>query len=86
MNAVSDSLKEAIQRAINAGPLAELVLEVQVEPGCDEENEEFLRVVLSMSLPQKNVDAQLEALLVRIEEAVAVIDSRYPSVRILDAA
>jgi len=86
MNAVSENLMRAVRRAIESGPLADTVRDVQIEPGCDEDDEEFLRVVLSMRLPHKNVDAQLEALLERIEEAVAAVDDRYPSVRFLDAA
>ena len=82
----TDNVRQIVLKAVGADPLAALVDDVQVELGVDEDDEEFLRVALVVRLPDRNVDAELEGLLERIEEAVARIDDRYPSVRFLDAA
>ena len=86
MNAMTENLLNAVRNVVASGPLAKAVRRIEIEPAIDEDDEEFLRVELLVRLPTKNVDSELEALLERIEEAVGAIDSRYPSVRFLDAA
>lgn len=81
-----DILKAAVLSAIEGNPLAKAVQDVQVEPAIDEDNDSFLRVELQVRLPDRDVDAELEALLEKIEEAIAAVDERYASVRFLDAA
>ena len=86
MNAVSSELLDAVRRVVESGPLAKSVRNVQIEPGCDDDDEEFLRVELLVKMPDRDIDEQLEVLLQEIEEAVARLDDRYASVRFLDAA
>lgn len=81
-----DALKKKILRVVKQGPLADAVTDVQVEPACDEDGEDFLRVQLVVRLPEGDLDNQLVDLIERIEETVASVDARYPSVRFLDAA
>jgi hypothetical protein len=81
-----NTLKEAVLQAVQNGPLVHAVRDVQIEPAQDQDDEEFLRVALSVQLPNHDVDAELEALLEQIEKAVAALDDRYASVRFLDAA
>lgn len=81
-----DKLHDLVLNAARAGPLADAVRAVAIEPGLDEDNHEFLRVALEVNLPNGDVDAELEAMLERIEAAVANVDDRYASVRFLDAA
>ena len=81
-----DILRAAVLSAIEGNPLAKAVQDVQVEPAVDEDNDSFLRVELQVRLPDRDVDAELEALLEKIEEAIAAVDERYASVRFLDAA
>lgn len=86
MNVATENLVETVKRAVRGGPLADAVRDVQIEVGYDSADDEFLRVELQIKLPKKNVDSQLRELLERIEDAVAAVDDRYPSVRFLDAA
>ena len=86
MEADTASVRDTVMRAVQAGPLAGAVRSVQVERARAEDDDEFLRVELIVELPDRNVDAELEALLERIEDAVAAVDDRYASVRFLDAA
>lgn len=86
MNAMTDNLHAAIARALDVGGLAGLMTEFEIETDLDEFGDEFLRVVVKLKPTERDIDAELEAALERIEEAVALLDSRYPSVRFLDAA
>ncbi len=86
MNAVADPVRDIVLRAVESGPLADAVRNVQIDAALDDDDEEFLRVELIVQLPDRNVDAELEALLETIEEAVSSVDDRYASVRFLDAA
>ena len=86
MNAMTDNLHAAIARALEVDGLAGLMTEFEIETDLDEFGDEFLRVVVKLKPTERDIDAELEAALERIEEAVALLDSRYPSVRFLDAA
>jgi hypothetical protein len=78
-------LHSAVSRAITSDPLADLVQDVTVETAWDENDDEFLRVLLVLNQHGMDDDADLERLLNSIEDAVAEIDKRYASVRFLDA-
>jgi hypothetical protein len=86
MDTDASSLRDTVLSAVKNDPLANAVRDVQVEPALDQDGEEFLRIELSLQQLNRDVDAQLEALLERIEEAIAAVDTRYASVRFLDAA
>lgn len=79
-------IEKAVGAAARQGPLADFIQGIAVEADQDEDNEDFLRVMIQLRHVKKNVDAELEAMLERIEETLAGIDNRYPSVRFLDAA
>lgn len=81
-----DHLHEVVLAAARRGPLGENVTDVSIEPALDEDDEAFLRILVDWRPPDHNVDAELEALLEAIEEAIAARDARYASVRFLDAA
>lgn len=86
MNALSDNLLKNVAKALKVGELAKLVAGVELESDLDEFGEEFIRVIVKLNPTEKDIDAALEAALERIEDAVARLDDRYPSVRFLDAA
>lgn len=86
MNAMTDNLRTAIAKALDAGGLTTLMTGFEIESDLDEFGDEFLRVVVKLKPTDRDIDAELEAALERIEEAVAPLDARYPSVRFLDAA
>ena len=79
-------LEKRVSRVIRDSDLADRVSRVSVEPGDDDEGSEFLRVFLHFNtapnLRWKNFQAVVRA----IEEEVAVVDERFPSVRIAEAA
>lgn len=83
---MTDILRTAIAKALDAGGLAALMTGFEIESDLDEFGDEFLRVVVKLKPTDRDIDAVLEATLERIEEAVAPLDDRYPSVRFLDAA
>ena len=80
------TLTDRVLRIAKDSPLAEAVDDVRVEPASDREGSDFLRVELTVRLPKRDVDADLNMLVERIESEVATVDDRYPSVRFLDAA
>lgn len=80
------TLRDTILRVVQKSALQRIVQDVAVEPDFDEDGDEFLRVLVTMKTDDPKLDDQLESLLESIEVAVLDIDSRYPSVRFLDAA
>ncbi|WP_375429435.1 hypothetical protein [uncultured Sphingomonas sp.] len=80
------TLKDRVLRIAKASSLADAVDDVRVESASDREGSDFLRVEVTVRLPKRDVDADLNTLVERIESEVATVDDRYPSVRFLDAA
>ena len=79
-------LQKAIAAALASDPLAELVTKVAVQADSDEFGSEFLRVLVNLKPSDHDQMEELSELISRIEDAVAQVDNRYPSVRFLDAA
>lgn len=79
-------IQKNVSDAARKGSLATLIRDVLVEPDKDEFDDEFLRVEIKLGRTEKDIDSELEAVIERVEEAVAAVDDRYPSVRFLDAA
>jgi hypothetical protein len=81
-----EPVKDRILEAAKSSALGKTARVIEIEADCDDDGAEFIRVVLQVK-PGDNVqDADYEALLERIENAVGAIDDRYASVRFLDAA
>jgi len=79
-------LRERIFDAAKASSVGTRVEDVTLESDCDEDGSDFLRVVIRIKEGGQTVDAEFQALLESIENAVGVLDERYPSVRFADAA
>lgn len=67
-------------------PLGERVMDVVVEAEDDADGSDFLRVILRMRDLDNLEPEEVEPLVTSIEDAVALIDERFPSVRFADAA
>lgn len=72
--------------AAREGPLGERVKDIVLEPAEDEDDVEFLRVVVTLAGKEPESDADLEKLLEDIEDLAAALDPRYVSVRFQEAA
>jgi hypothetical protein len=81
-----EQIKDRIASIARSGGIGELIQDVEVEVDHDEDDTDFLDVVITLKPTKKNVDAELIKTIERVEDAVAEIDPRYPSVRFLDAA
>jgi hypothetical protein len=79
-------LKCRIEAIIKASPLGSRVTHVDVEPDEDGEGGSFLRVSLQLEHPETLNWDEVEPLISSIEESVAAVDERFPSVRFADAA
>lgn len=79
-------LRDLIAGIARKSSLGERVRDVVVEAEGDTPGTEFLRVILEMN----NLDGlqfdELKPLLTAIEDAVAHVDERFPSVRFAEAA
>ncbi|MBX9645121.1 MAG: hypothetical protein K2W91_13615 [Novosphingobium sp.] len=81
-----DDLREIVAAILQRGEIAKFVSEVELESDLDEFGDEFLRVVVRLKPTDKDIDEALESVLEQIEDAIAKLDDRFPSVRFLDAA
>lgn len=79
-------LQRQIASAVADDPVATYVRDVSVEADSDEFGSEFLRVYVDLKPHERDLIDQLSALISRIEDAVADIDDRYPSVRFTGSA
>lgn len=79
-------IQKSVSAAARKGALDSLIRAINVEADMDENDDEFLRVEIALVPTDKDIDAELEAAIERVEDAVAAVDDRYPSVRFLDAA
>jgi hypothetical protein len=75
-----------ISQVVQDAAIAPLVEDVRVEAAKDEDDDDFLRVYIRLKPTDRDIDTELVAFIEHIEDAVAEIDERYPSVRFLDAA
>jgi hypothetical protein len=66
--------------------IADRIRRIDIEPSDDPHGEEFLRVTFLVSGLQKISPDQVARLVNSIEDAVAVEDERYPSIRFAEAA
>ena len=80
------TLKERVLAAAKGSDVGARVSDVTLEPAQDDAGTDFLRVIVQVKDVEKAGDEAFEALLERIEGAVAELDERYPSVRFADAA
>ena len=80
------TLKERVLAAARGSDAGPNVADVILEPAKDDDGTDFLRVIVQVKDGEKSADEAFEALLERIEGAVAELDERYPSVRFSDAA
>jgi hypothetical protein len=74
-----------ITRIAEGSAIAPRMREVVVEANDDPDGGEFLRVILKMTKTEGLELEEVEPLVRTIEEAVAVKDERFPSVRFVDA-
>lgn len=79
-------LRERVLAAARGADVGAQVTDVVLEPAQDDDGTDFLRVIVQVKDVEKGGDEAFEALLERIEGAVAELDERYPSVRFADAA
>lgn len=79
-------LTSVIREAADTSSVADLVAAIAVQPTEDEDGDEYLKVEISLRPRKRDVVTELRGLIRRIEDLVAERDSRYPSVRFLDAA
>lgn len=79
-------LKERVLDTAKKSPVGPQVQAVELEADRDDQGADFLRVTIQLKNGGKAKDADLEALLESIEDAVGAVDERYPSVRFADAA
>jgi len=86
MQADIATVRQRVLQAAKESRVAAQVEDVVVETDRDDEGTDFLRVLVQVKDSEKASEADLEALLEAIENAVGIVDQRYPSVRFLDAA
>lgn len=72
--------------AAHEGPLGNRVKDIELEPASDDDDVEFLRVIVTLRGKEPQSDADLEGLLEQIEDLAAALDPRYVSVRFQEAA
>lgn len=80
------TLRERVLAAAKGSDVGARVSDVILEPAQDDDGTDFLRVIVQVKDVERAGDEAFEALLERIERAVAELDERYPSVRFADAA
>ena len=83
-------LKVRVARVVGESDLATDVQDVDVEVGADEFGDQFLRVILKVALktsrPGQYGWKRIASLVREIEDEVAELDDRFPSVRLAEAA
>lgn len=81
-----EQIRQLALVAAREGPLGDRVKDIELEPASDDDDVEFLRVVVTLAGKEPQSDADLEKLLEDIEELAAALDPRYVSVRFQEAA
>ena len=79
-------LKTRVADLAKESSIGRQVQDVVVEANDDDTGGEFLRVVVRMKGVKRLRPRDVEALVRTIEDAVATMDERFPSVRIAEAA
>ncbi len=62
------------------------IADIIIESDRYDDGDDFLRIIIEVEHSELANDAEYEALLEAVEQAVGEIDRRYPSVRFSDAA
>jgi hypothetical protein len=86
MNATLEEIRQRVSGAMTNNELGTLVENVELQEDTDEFGMEFLRVIIKLKPTNRDIGSDLEHALSDIEDAIAPVDERYPSVRFLDAA
>lgn len=86
MEASLDELRDRVRATAAASSLSDQVQEISLEPGSDDDGSEFLRILIELKRIEKAPQTELLLLLEAIEEEIAGLDDRYPSVRFSEAA
>ena len=80
-HAAPEQLQKLISRVISESPLKSKFANLTLEAGDDDDESEFLRVVVRMSDLEGINDDDFDMLTSSIEDAVDGYDDRFPSVR-----
>lgn len=80
------SLKERVEDVLGKSPLKKSFGSFELDEGRDDDGTEFIRVKFDVNADSKISDEDLEGFAERIENALAVLDERFASVRFSDAA
>ena len=86
MQAEIAEIKRRIEAISKASAFGSRVRKVEVEADEDGDGGAFLRVSLQLESPESLDWNEVEPLVRTIEDSVAAIDERFPSVRFSDAA
>jgi hypothetical protein len=81
-----ETIKERVIGATRAAEAKVGIADIILELKKDDDGDDFLRVIIEVKHSDRATEADFEAWLEQIENAVGEIDTRYPSVRFADAA
>ena len=81
-----DTIKERVIGATRAAAAKVGIADITLEIDHDDDGDDFLRVIIQVKHSDRATDADYEAWLEAIEQAVGEVDRRYPSARFADAA
>ena len=81
-----DRIRERVVGATRGAEDKVGISDITLEIDRNEDGDDFLRVIIEVKHSDRGTDADYEAWLEAIEQAVGEVDDRYPSVRFADAA
>lgn len=81
-----ETIKARVDEIARSSDAAPFIDRIDVEEAMDEFDAPFLRVKIRVKPIKKNIDVVLNRFIREVEDSVAEVDERYPSVRFLDAA
>jgi hypothetical protein len=79
-------IRDRVAEVAKGSPVADRVDAITIEADRDNEGSDFLRVVVTLRDLNTVDDDNLERLIEAVENAVGVLDHRFPSVRFAEAA
>jgi hypothetical protein len=79
-------LQIRVEQLVKASTISNDVNAVEVEAEVDEYGDQFLIVSLTTAKPSKLGWSIISTLVRRIEDEVALLDDRFPSIRLAEAA
>lgn len=79
-------IRDRVAEVAKDSAVADRVDEITIEADSDNEGSDFLRVVVTLKDLDTVDDGNLERLIEAVEDAVSVLDDRFPSVRFAEAA